>query len=150
MSRPDRVDAAERAQVLRVAVGRLARRMRALYAEDGSGGPGFLEVAVLVRLARDGPVAPTAIANHEKVTSQAISPVLRALEGGGLVIRTPDPDDARKTVVTITEPGRSILQDREQAVIRGLIDALGTGFTDDEIRCLYAAVPVLTKLADIL
>jgi hypothetical protein len=37
-------------------------------------------------------------------------------------------------VVTITEPGRSILQDREQAVIRGLIDALSTRFTDDEIR----------------
>jgi DNA-binding MarR family transcriptional regulator len=105
-----------------------------LYAEDGSGGPGFLEVAVLVRLAREGPVAPTAIANHEKVTSQAISPVLRALEGRGLVIRAPDPGDARKTVVTITEPGRSILQDREQAVIRGLIDALSTRFTDDEIR----------------
>ena len=66
------------AQELRVAVGRVARRLRRISAEeDAPGSIKFNELLVLVRLARDGAASPSEIARHEQVTSQAIAATSR-------------------------------------------------------------------------
>jgi DNA-binding MarR family transcriptional regulator len=132
---------------LRVAIGRVARRMRQVYAAS-AGGPSFTELAVLLRLDRDGPVTPSELAGQERVTSQAVAIVVRALEQRSLVIRSPSPRDGRSTVITITAAGRAILHDREQAVVTGLISALGESCTRQEQRQLASIVPLLNRLAE--
>ncbi|GAA5195486.1 MarR family transcriptional regulator [Rugosimonospora acidiphila] len=143
-------DPVVRAQQLRVAVGRVSRRLRQIYTSTPGAGPSFTEVAVLVRLEREGPAAPSELAARERVTSQAIAAVIRELEGRGLISRSPDPVDGRKTVIAITEAGRALLRDREQVVMGGLIRALGDSYSQAELRRLDAAIPLLNRLADLI
>ena len=61
-------------QELRVAVGRVARRLRRISAEgDAEGAVKFNELLVLLRLSHQGALSPSDIARHEQVTSQAIA-----------------------------------------------------------------------------
>jgi DNA-binding MarR family transcriptional regulator len=137
-----------RAQEFRVAIGRLARRMRQLYAEDDVTGPSFTEVAVLVHVARDGATSPSDLAGRERVTSQAISAVIRDLEARGLVGRTADPADGRRTIIDITDAGRAVLRDREASVMAALLRALDQDLTPAERGRLEDVVPLLNRLAD--
>jgi DNA-binding MarR family transcriptional regulator len=144
-------DPAVAAQELRVAVGRVARRLRRISAEqDTANAVKFTQVVVLVRLARDGPLSPTAIARHEQVTSQAVAAVVRELEGKSLVTRDAHESDGRSTVVSITPAGRQALWDYEQAAVTALVQTLGDYYSAVEIRRLLAAVPLLNRLADVL
>jgi DNA-binding MarR family transcriptional regulator len=147
MTDPDPV---VRAQELRVAVGRVTRRMRQIYASHHGAGPSFTEVAVLARLDRDGPTTPGELAGRERVTSQAIATVIRDLEDRRLLTRSPDPGDGRKTVVAITGEGRALLRDREQAVTGTLVRVLGESYNQAELRRLDAAIPLLNRLADLI
>ena len=52
------------AQELRLAIGRVARRLRQLYATERDGAASFIELGILVRLQREGPT-PDAFTFHE-------------------------------------------------------------------------------------
>jgi DNA-binding MarR family transcriptional regulator len=147
MTEPDPV---QRAQELRVAIGRLSRRMRQIYAVNQPAGPSFTEIAVLARLEREGATSPGELAARERVTSQAIASVIRELEERALVTRSPDPADGRKTVVAITGAGGALLRDREQAVTGALVRALGESCNRAERRRLDEAIPLLNRLADLI
>lgn len=140
------------AQELRVAVGRLARRMRRLYDADATSDDAatFTQVAILVRLQREGPSSPGDLAGRERVTSQAIAAVVRELERRGLVVRARDAGDRRRVTIAITDAGRALLRDREQAVMAALVRALGEDCTAAERRRLEAVAPLLNRLADVL
>jgi DNA-binding MarR family transcriptional regulator len=130
---------------LRLAVGRLARRLRQLYVEAGDG-VSFLELAVLQRLQRTGPTSPGALAGDEGVTSAAIAPVLNSLERRGLIGRARDPADGRRVVVTLHAAGATALAIRDAASVTRIQTALAR-LTDDERRTLAAATPLLEKVA---
>jgi DNA-binding MarR family transcriptional regulator len=143
-------DASTVAHDLRLAVGRLARRMRQLYAQGRGGQLTFTELAVLSRLHRDGPASASQLANGERVTAQAIGAAIGALHQRGLVERTRDSRDRRKTIVSLTDPGRSAFTVREQTVIDRMVQAVESGCTTAERRQLAAAAPLLERLADLL
>jgi DNA-binding MarR family transcriptional regulator len=147
---PDDGDATARAQALRVAIGRVARRMRQIYATHEADEPTFNEIALLVHLARDGPATPTEIARGERITSQAIAPAIRELQARGLLDRSRHPRDGRSTVLTVTAAGRTALANRELAVVARLVQALQDDLTPADRERLEAVVPVLNKLADSL
>ena len=147
---PDDSDPIARAQALRVAIGRVARRMRQIYATHEADEPTFNEIALLVHLARDGPATPTEIARGERITSQAIAPAIRELEARGLLDRSRHPRDGRSTVLTVTAAGRAALANRELAVVARLVRALRDDLTPADRERLESLVPVLNKLADSL
>lgn len=130
---------------LRIAVGRLARRMRQLYNADESAT--FTELAVLSRLSRDGAMSSAQLAGLERVTAQAIGTVLGGLHRRGLVVREQDPADGRRVITAITPAGRATLDSREQVVVERLAAALDT-LTPEERSRLEAALPILELLAD--
>ncbi len=144
------VDASKVAHDLRLAVGRLARRLRQLYAQGRGDQLTFTELAVLSRLHRDGPASASRLANGERVTAQAVGAAIGALHRRGLVERTPDARDRRKTIVSLTDPGRSAFTVREQTVIERMVQAVESGCTAAERRQLAAAAPLLERLADLL
>src|ERR1700722_813744 len=146
---PDEGDPIARAQALRVAIGRVARRMRQIYATHEAE-PTFNEIALLVHLARDGPATPTEIARGERITSQAIAPAIRELQARGLLERSRHPRDGRSTVLTVTDAGRAALADRELDVVARLVRALQDDLTPADRERLESVVPVLNKLADSL
>jgi DNA-binding MarR family transcriptional regulator len=96
------------------------------------------------------PSPPAKLASGERVTAQAVGAAIGALHRRGLVERTPDSRDRRKTIVSLTDPGRSAFTVREQTVIDRMVQAVESGCTAAERRQLAAAAPLLERLADLL
>lgn len=130
---------------LRVALGRIVRRMRQAHA------PGELtlsEISVLSRLDRDGPATPGALADGERVKPQAMGATLAVLEQRALVRRAGDPTDGRRVLMSINPEGRRLLVDRRSHSARRVTAALADGFSAEEQRQLIAVIPLLERLAD--
>jgi DNA-binding MarR family transcriptional regulator len=138
------MDAEELAGALRVSIGMLLRRLRQVP-DDGE--LTLPESAALARLDRGGPTSASALARREQISPQSMGATLAALAQRGLVERTPDPDDGRRAVVTLTGAGRRALWSRRNARTAALAQALSTGFSDAEREQLAAAAPLLERLA---
>jgi DNA-binding MarR family transcriptional regulator len=93
----------EEATRLRLAVGRLQRRIRI----DSGDSP--LQLAALATTELHGPLRLSELAKREAVTAPTMSRVLAALGEQGLIVRTPDPQDGRGVLVTVSEVGRARL-----------------------------------------
>jgi DNA-binding MarR family transcriptional regulator len=141
---PD-ADASAVAAVLRVSIGLLLRRLRQVKAEGELTLP---ESAALARLDRGGPATSSALARLEQISPQSMGATLAALEARGLVERRPDPMDGRRAVMSLTDAGRQVLRDRRSARTERLARALAAGFTEDELKQLMTAAPLLERLAE--
>jgi DNA-binding MarR family transcriptional regulator len=129
----------------RVAVGRIDRRLRQTHAV---GEVTQSEVSVLARLDHDGATSPGVLAELERVRPQAMATTLATLEEDGLVHRRPDPEDRRRTVVTVTAAGRKVLLNCHSESTQRLVAVLDAEFTARERRKLVAVLPLLDRLAD--
>src|SRR6201999_4667672 len=140
---PSDPDVGDVAVALRETIGLLLRRMR----QTSPGDLTLPENAALARLNRAGPTTSSALAKLEQISPQSMGATLAGLEARGLVARHPDPDDGRRVVLSLTDAGRRILQDKRNARTRQLAEALSARFTPDEIRLLAEAAPLLGRLA---
>jgi DNA-binding MarR family transcriptional regulator len=136
------------ASELRIALGRISRRLRKLYTETEPG-VGFLSLAVMNRIEREGTMSPGSLASDEGVTSAAIAACLKSLEELRLVRREPDATDGRRVLVSLTPAGKQTLRRRDEASVARLETVLRS-FSASERRALAAAVPLLEKLASAL
>jgi DNA-binding MarR family transcriptional regulator len=138
------LDVGQLAAVLLVAIGLLRRRLRQVQSEGELTLP---ESSALVRLERGGPATPSALARLEQISPQSMGATLAALESRGLVKRHADPDDGRRSVMSVTEAGRQVLGDRRNKRTEQLARALSSGFTPPELEQLMVAAPLLERLA---
>ncbi|MGW2521448.1 MarR family winged helix-turn-helix transcriptional regulator [Streptomyces sp. NPDC001617] len=139
-----KVDAEVLAAELRLALGRVARRLRQAHAV---GDVTLSGVSVLARLARDGSDSPTSLAAMERVRPQAMASTLAQLEQRGLVCRSPDAADGRRSIVAVTDQGRAVLAERRSESVQRLAAVLDD-FTAEERATLAAALPLLDRLAE--
>jgi DNA-binding MarR family transcriptional regulator len=95
----------ELAPRLRLAVTRLARRLRQESGEDLTPS----QSSALATIHRHGPIAPSELAERERVRRPTATRVIGALEQAGLVAREADPADGRGCRVRITEAGATVL-----------------------------------------
>ncbi|GAB3902734.1 MarR family winged helix-turn-helix transcriptional regulator [Microbispora bryophytorum] len=127
-----------------VAVSRLVRRLRELDAEgDLSSG----QASVLVRLAKHGPASASELAAAERVRPQSMAAIVQALERAGLVERHRDPEDGRRQLVTLTEPGRERRLDDRRAREAWLARALQEHCTEAQLRTIIEAMALLDAVA---
>lgn len=131
---------------LRIAVGRIARRLRQAHQ---AGDLTFSEVSVLSRLDRDGSASPGALAEMDGVRPQAMTATVGALERRGLVTRSADAQDGRRVLISVTQEGIQVLTDIRRASTVRLAGGLGQ-FTPQELERLEQAVPLLERLAGLL
>ncbi|MGW0998437.1 MarR family winged helix-turn-helix transcriptional regulator [Streptomyces sp. NPDC002520] len=129
---------------LRLAMGRIVRRLRQAHAV---GDLSLSGVSVLNRLASGGPDSPGSLAELERVRPQAMATTLAALEQRGLVSRTPDTADGRRAIVSVTDEGRAVLAERRSESVARLTQALDE-FTPQERETLRTALPLLDRLAE--
>jgi DNA-binding MarR family transcriptional regulator len=138
---------AELATALRISLTRLARRLRA---ERLAGGlePELsdTQLAALAALERHGMMTPGELADHEKVQPPSITRVIAALEERGLVVRAPHASDRRQVVLTVTEPGKALVQQSRKLREAWLARQL-RGLSQEERLALRAAAPILEKLS---
>jgi DNA-binding MarR family transcriptional regulator len=128
---------------LRLAVGRLARKLRQVQL----GGLSSSQVSALASIERLGPVRLGDLAAAEGVTGPTLTKIVAHLETIGLVTRAADEADRRAARITLTAEGRErlvrIRSDRDAFLEQRL------GALDPDARAtLAAALPVLRALAD--
>ncbi|PVZ03443.1 MarR family transcriptional regulator [Actinomycetospora cinnamomea] len=128
---------------LRLAVGRLNRRIRV----DSAAHLPPLQTSVLATLEDQAPLRLSELARREAVTPPTMSRVLAALDDAGLLVRTPDPQDARSALIELSDAGheaiRRIRTERTASIAQRL-DRL-----DPEQRAaLEAALPALERLVE--
>ncbi|MEU0134125.1 MarR family transcriptional regulator [Streptomyces sp. NPDC006296] len=126
-------------------VGRLLRRLRSSSA-DTLLTPS--QRSVLARLQDGGPATTAALARAELVRPQSMRLTLGALEDRGLVSRAPDPADGRKSVVSVTEEGSTVLAGVRAAKRDWLADAITAELDGAERRTLAEAVGLIGRLVD--
>ncbi|GAA1259087.1 hypothetical protein GCM10009609_22570 [Pseudonocardia aurantiaca] len=131
----------ELAARLRLVVGRLHRRIRI----DGRESIPPLQLSALATVEQHGPLRLSELARREAVTAPTMSRVLTALDEQGLVIRTPDPNDARGVRIVLSEEGAARLA--EVRSHRTALVARRLARLDDAQRAtLVAALPALEAL----
>jgi DNA-binding MarR family transcriptional regulator len=131
---------AQLANRLRLAVSRLHRRIR-LASNDIPP----LQLSSLVSIEQHGPLRLGELAQREAVTAPTMTRVLAALDERGLIVRAPDPDDARSTRVSLSPAGVRALAD-VRSRRTALLDARLARLTGPERAALVAAMPALEAL----
>ncbi len=131
---------------LRVAIGRLSRRLRTTAAGSAAGLTPT-RISVLLTLVREGPVRLSALAAVESLNPTMLSRVVADLVDGGLVARTSDDGDRRAAWVQATDEGERLAQrmrrERTDALNEGL-----EGLAPVQRRRLVDALPALEVLAE--
>jgi DNA-binding MarR family transcriptional regulator len=128
---------------LRMLLQRVARRIRNNRAD---GTMSDAKLGVLFRL-EVSPAAPGVLAERERVTPPSMNRTLNALEQSGLVARSPDPDDARKVIVTVTDAGLALIRETRRLRTRWFSQQLAA-LPQDERTALEAVIPVLRRIAE--
>jgi DNA-binding MarR family transcriptional regulator len=135
------------ATAIRVALGMLKRRARETHMDGQLTAP---ELSVLAQVDRSGPVAAADLARLHQITPQAMGSTVASLKKHGLVTRSPDPSDRRRSLLAASDAGRDILHSSRDAISDRMATALGQSFTGDEAAILAAAAPLLERLAHLL
>ncbi|SEL92514.1 MarR family winged helix-turn-helix transcriptional regulator [Streptacidiphilus jiangxiensis] len=131
------------ATAIRVAVGMIKRRTR----EVVDGQLTTPEWSTLAQIARSGPCTVAGLAREQQITPQAMGSTVASLEKHGLVTRSADPDDRRRSLLTVSDTGAAALRSGRDALSDRMAAALGESFTDAEVATLAAAAPLLERLA---
>jgi DNA-binding MarR family transcriptional regulator len=140
---PSREDLAIR---LVLAVKRLRARLRETWPSPVQSLP-TAQLAILTRLRDDGPATAATLATAEHVSQQAIAQQLAALRQAGLVKTRRDPDDGRKTLVSITKSGLKLFDAVAESRNAWLMRAIASQVPAKERAALAKAIELLERLA---
>lgn len=100
--------------------GRLARRVEAFYKQMlRPHGLQYSDYSLLFMLRLSGPLSPKNLNRYLAITAGGLTKTIDRLESGGLVRRSPDPDDGRGTRIVMTKKGEATVT----KVFAGDIDA---------------------------
>ncbi|WP_076864489.1 MarR family winged helix-turn-helix transcriptional regulator [Bradyrhizobium mercantei] len=133
------------AEDLRLLIGKLKRRLREQGQRDDLPPS---QVAVLLRLEKDGPATVSSLARSEGMRPQSMSSAIAALEAAGLVRGAPDPDDGRQTIMSLTESCRERLRTGRAARQDWLARTIAARLSAREQDELAAAVGLLKRLVE--
>jgi DNA-binding MarR family transcriptional regulator len=126
---------------LRLTIARTARRLRQEAGTDLS--PSM--TAALATIERHGPMTPSEVASRERIQRPTATRVLARLEEMGLIVRTPDPQDRRSSLIAITPQASEMLAEqrtRKTAFLAERLDRL----TPDDRAALGRAADILERM----
>jgi DNA-binding MarR family transcriptional regulator len=133
----------ELADELRLVIGRLARRLR----QHAVGGLTPSQRSVLATLHQSGVLRMGDLARIEDVSPPSITGIVGRLEEKGMVTRIPDPDDARSTMVQISDEATRLLEESRKARSTYLATQLSSLDANERAR-LETAVRILDRMID--
>jgi DNA-binding MarR family transcriptional regulator len=128
---------------LRLAVGRLARRLR----QQTEGEITASQFSALASIDRLGPLTLGKLASAERLRPPTVTRIAAALEEAGLVVRRPDPVDRRVARLERTPLGRELLE-RTRTRKDAFLAARLTTLAPDELAVLRDATALLERLLE--
>jgi DNA-binding MarR family transcriptional regulator len=102
---------------------------------------------VLLRLEREGPTTVSALARGESVRPQSMGATVATLEAAGLVSGEPDPNDGRRTILSLTDSCRRWIDEARAARQDWLTRTIETKLSPEEQETLAKGVELLKRLA---
>ena len=139
---PSATDAERLAADLRVAVARLARRLRQQTGTDLTASL----LSALWSIERLEPVTLGDLAVAERVQPPTLTRIAVRLEEEGLVVRETDANDRRVTIVQLSPDGRRLLERTRTRRTAYLTKRL-RGLDPEDLAILERAAPILERLA---
>jgi len=127
---------------LRIAVLRLSRRLR----KHDLAGLTPSQLSTLSYVGVSGPVRLGDLAAAERIAPSTLTRLVNVLESRGYVQRQPAPDDARASLVTVTESGEAALR-RIRAEGTAMLAGILRTLPPDQLAALEVALPALESLA---
>lgn len=134
----------ELASRLRLAITRLARRLRQ---EAASGGVSPSQLATLATIERHGPLPLGELASRERVQPPTMTRIVAGLEDAKLVARHADENDRRVARIAVTPSGARFLakhRGRKDVFLARRLEAL----SPEEADAVRAVLPVLERLVE--
>jgi DNA-binding MarR family transcriptional regulator len=128
---------------LRLAVGRLARRLR----QQNEGEITASQFSALSSISHYGPVTLGKLASVERLRPPTVTRMVSFLEESGLVLRRPDAEDRRICRVELTDLGRDLLERSRSRKDAYLATRLAT-LAPQELDVLRDATAVLERLLE--
>ena len=133
------------AEALAVLVPKLRRRLR----EHGTlGDLTPSQVAVLLRIERDGPATAARLAQAESMRPQSMGAIVAALQDLGFLESSPDPDDGRQTILSLTAACKKRIKANRAARRDWLSELIRTKLSAAEQKQLAQSIELLQRLAD--
>ena len=130
---------------LRTTVGSLKRKLRQ---QGGRHDLTSSQIAVVLRLEKDGPATVSSLARAEGMRPQSMSAVIAALEEMGFVAGAADPNDGRKTLMSLTKACRKSIEDGRAARQDWLAQVIQRKLSPQEQKKVSAVLPLLARLAE--
>jgi DNA-binding MarR family transcriptional regulator len=143
-SQTDFIDAATR---LQRAAAQLGRR---IGADGGATHLSLNKVAVLARLQREGPATGSALAAYLRLQPQSLTRLLASLALDGLVVRRPDAQDGRQSLIELTPAGLAALTEDFGARRARLAHAMEAALSAEDLDLLVQAVALMDRLSNAL
>ena len=137
--------AAHTAREVRVAVGRVQRRLR-LVANEG--GLTASQTSTLARIAKGEADTAAALAALDGVRPQSMAATVASLEKEGLLARSEDPEDGRRAILRLTPEGESVFYGDRAARQEWLAETLRERLSDAELALVLEAAALLQRLTE--
>jgi len=136
----------ELATEMRTIVTRLMKRLRRQSATDST--LSLTHRSTLALLDEHGELLPNELASMEKITNQSMSQVLAHLGELGYISRRTAIDDKRKSIVSLTKEGATVLKQVRDERDSWLYKAISRNCSDEEIETLRKAIIPLKRILE--
>jgi DNA-binding MarR family transcriptional regulator len=134
------------ASELRTVVSRLVKKLRK-KSETGMA-LSLTERSTMGLLDQHRELLPNKLASMEKITNQSMSQILNHLSGLGYINRRTSKEDKRKSIITLSPKGASVLRQVRSERDNWLYYAINQTCTADEIGILKKAIQPLTRVVN--
>ncbi|WP_233273013.1 MarR family winged helix-turn-helix transcriptional regulator [Paraburkholderia acidisoli] len=119
-----------------------------MRAQSDHGDLTVTQIAVLLRLEREGPASVSELARAEGIRTQSMGTAIAPLEAAGWIVGTPDPGDGRRTILSLTNAGRAWIDEGRSARQDWLSRIIRARLSGAEQEQILAAVAILARLVD--
>jgi DNA-binding MarR family transcriptional regulator len=130
---------------LRTTFGNLKRKLRQQGEQNDFTSS---QIAVILRLEKSGPATVSSLARAEGMRPQSMSAVVFPLEQMGFVAGAADPNDGRKTLISLTKACKKWIEDGRAARQDWLTQAIQQKLSPQEQKHVSSAIHLLARLIE--
>jgi DNA-binding MarR family transcriptional regulator len=142
---PESETASDLAAQIRTILSRLKRRLRE---QGGRGDLTPSQISVLLRIEKDGAATVSGLARAEGMRPQSMSSIVTSLQDAGLVSGIADPNDGRKTLMSLSKKCEKLLREGRAARQDWLTAIILQKLSAQEQQQLFTTLELLSRLTE--